>query len=45
MDEEYLGGLLVKVAQENRTRKILEIMNQSKDLEAAKEKVRDLLKK
>ena len=37
--------LLKDVTEENQTRKILDIMNGCKDLEEAKEKVRDLLKK
>ena len=37
--------LLVKVAEENQTRKILEILNECKDLEEAKEKIKDLLNK
>lgn len=46
MDEEMnVGELLKETAEENQTRKILEIMNECKDLEEAKEKVRALLKK
>ncbi len=45
MDEANVGELLKETAEENQTRKILEIMNESKDLEEAKERVRDLLKK
>lgn len=46
MDEEMnVGELLKETAEENQTRKILEILNESKDLEEAKEKVRALLKK
>ena len=37
--------LLVKVTEENQTRKILEIINESKDLEEAKSKVKTLLNK
>lgn len=37
--------LLKDVTEENQTRKILDIMNGCKDLEEAKQKVRDLLKK
>ena len=45
MDEEAMvAELLVKVAEENQTRKILEILNDSKDLETAKQKVKVLLK-
>lgn len=35
--------LLVQQFQENMARKILEMMNESKDLEEAKKKVKDLL--
>lgn len=46
MDEEMnVGELLKETAEENQTRKILEILNECKDLEEAKEKVRNLLKK
>ena len=47
MDEEMSGvaELLVKKAEENQTRKILEILNTCKDLEEAKEKVKALLNK
>lgn len=46
MNEEMnVGELLKETAEENQTRKILEILNECKDLEEAKEKVRDLLKK
>lgn len=46
MNEEMnVGELLKETAEENQTRKILEIMNECKDLEEAKEKVRALLKK
>lgn len=45
MDEEMnLGELLLKTAEENQTRKILEILNNCKDLEEAKEKIKALLK-
>ena len=45
MDEEMnVGELLKETAEENQTRKILEILNECKDLEEAKEKVRALLK-
>ena len=37
--------LLKEVAEENQTRKILEILNESKDLAEAKEKVKALLNK
>lgn len=46
MDEEMnVGELLKETAEENQTRKILEILNENKDLDEAKEKVRALLKK
>lgn len=44
MDEDMNASeLLLKVAEENQTRKILEILNSCKDLDEAKEKVRALL--
>lgn len=46
MEEDMnLSELLKELAEENQTRKILEILNESKDLEEAKEKVKALLKK
>lgn len=46
MEEEMnIGELLKETAEENQTRKILEILNGCKDLDKAKEKVRALLKK
>ena len=46
MDEEMnLGELLKETAEENQTRKILELLNESKDLAEAKEKVKALLNK
>lgn len=46
MDEEMnVGELLKETAEENRTRKILELLNESNDLEEAKEKVKALLQK
>lgn len=47
MNEEMSGvaELLVEKAEENQTRKILEILNTCKDLEEAKEKVKALLNK
>lgn len=46
MDEEMnLGELLREVAEENQTRKILEILNECKDIDEAKEKVKALLNK
>ena len=45
MDEEMnTSELLVAVTEENQTRKILEILNESKDLAEAKEKVKALLR-
>ena len=46
MEEEMnTGELLKEVAEENQTRKILAILNECKDLEEAKERVKALLKK
>ena len=46
MEEEVnTSELLKEVAEENQTRKILEILNECKDLEEAKEKIKALLKK
>ena len=46
MDEEMnTSELLREVIEENQTRKILEILNESKYLVEAKEKVRALLNK
>ncbi len=46
MDENMnVGELLKEAVEENQTRKILEILNQCKDLEEAKEKVKALLEK
>lgn len=46
MEEEMnVGELLKETAEENQTRKILEILSECKDLEEAKEKVKALLKK
>lgn len=44
-EEMNTSELLVKEAKENQTRKILEILNESKDLEDAKAKVKALLSK
>lgn len=45
-DEDMnLGEQLRELAEENQTRKILEILNNCKDLEEAKEKVKTLLNK
>lgn len=46
MEEEMnLGELLKETAEENQTRKILEILNECKDLDEAKAKVKALLNK
>ncbi len=46
MDEEMnLGELLKSTAEENQTRKILEIINECETLEEVKEKVKALLNK
>ena len=46
MDEEMnVGEMLRELAEENQTRKILEILNTCKDLEEAKEKLKALLDK
>ena len=46
MEEEMnLGEQLRELAEENQTRTILEILNESKDLADAKEKVKALLNK
>lgn len=46
MDEDMTTSeLLVKMTEENQTRKILEILNESKDLAEAKERVKALLNK
>ncbi len=46
MNEEMnVGELLKEVAEENQTRKILQILNECENLEEAKEKVKALLNK
>lgn len=46
MDEEMnVGEMLKELAEENQTRKILEILNTCKDLDEAKKKIKDLLNK
>lgn len=45
MDEMNISEILVEKTEENQTRKILELLNESKDLEEAKAKVKELLKK
>ena len=44
-DEMNVGELLKETAEENQTRKILEILNECKDLVEAKERVKALLNK
>ena len=44
-EELNLAELLKDIAEENQTRKILAILEESKDLEKAKEKVKALLNK
>ena len=46
MEEDMnLGEMLRELAEENQTRKILEILDSCKDLEEAKEKIKALLNK
>lgn len=45
MDEMNVGEMLRELAEENQTRKILEILAECKDLEEAKNRVRALLDK
>lgn len=45
LEEMNTSELLKQTAEENQTRKILEILNECKDLEEAKEKIRALLDK
>ena len=45
MDDMNVGEILVEKTEENQTRKILEILNESESLEEAKEKVKALLNK
>ena len=46
MEEEMnVGELLKETAEENQTRKILEILNECEDIEEAKERVKALLNK
>ena len=46
MDEEMnISEMLRELAEENQTRKILEILNECKDLEETKEKIKSLLNK
>lgn len=44
-DDMNVGELLREVAEENQTRKILEILNQCQTLDEAREKIRALLNK
>ncbi len=43
-EEIKLGEMLRELAEENQTRKILEILNSRKDLDEAKQKIRAMLK-
>lgn len=45
MDEMNLGEMLKELAEENQTRKILEILDGCKTVEEAREKVKALLNK
>ena len=45
LDDMNLGEMLRILAEENQTRKILEILESCKDLKEAKEKVKALLNK
>lgn len=45
VEEMNISGMLRELAEENQTRKILEILNECKDLEEAKEKIKSLLNK
>ncbi len=44
-DDMNVGELLKETAEENQTRKILEILNDCENLEEAKEKIKALLNK
>ena len=44
-DDMNLGEMLRELAEENQTRKILEIIDECKDLDEAKEKIKALLNK
>lgn len=45
IDDMNASEVIKDLAEENQTRKILEILNECKTLEEAKEKIRALLKK
>lgn len=45
MEDMNTNELLAQYVEENQTRKILEILNECKDLDEAKEKIRALLNK
>lgn len=45
MEEMNASEMIRELAEENQTRKILEILNECKDLEEAKEKTKALLNK
>ncbi len=44
-EEMNVGEILKETAEENQTRKILEILNDCKDIEEAKEKIKALLER
>ena len=43
LEEMNVGEMLVKITEENQTRKILELLNDCNDLEEAKKRVKALL--
>lgn len=45
MDDMNLGEMLRELAEENQTRKILEILNECQSLDEAKAKIKALLNK
>lgn len=45
MEDMNVGELLVKEAKENQIRQVLEILNDCKELDEAKEKIKALLNK
>ncbi len=45
MEEMNVGEILKETAEENQTRKILELLNESTSLDEAKAKVKALLEK
>lgn len=42
-EESGIGELLVRITEENQLRKVLDLLNNCKDLDEAKEKVKALL--